>query len=130
MAQGPAQEMPEQLFPHPPKQSRSFLKADGWGGLLFRLRRNYTPHSAVDTNTGRTMASTLTGNDIGDPSQVAPLLDTIGAPIASVTSDGAYDGMPTCDVVDGQGENISVVLPLHLTAILSDEAGYNPSQRD
>ena len=34
-------------------------------------------------------ASTLTGNDIGDPSQVAPLLDQIEATIASVTAVGA-----------------------------------------
>jgi hypothetical protein len=54
---------------------------------------------AVDADTGMIMASTLTGNDVGDPSQVAPLLDQIDAKIASVTADGAYDGMPTYDVV-------------------------------
>jgi hypothetical protein len=32
-------------------------------------------HLAVDADTGMIMASTLTGNDVGDPSQVAPLLD-------------------------------------------------------
>jgi hypothetical protein len=46
-------------------------------------------HLAVDANTGMIMASTLTGNDSGDPPQVTPLLDQIKATIASVTADGA-----------------------------------------
>jgi len=49
----------------------------------------------VDADSGMIMASTFTGNDVGDPSQVAPLLDQIDAAIASVTADSAYDGMPT-----------------------------------
>jgi len=39
-------------------------------------------------DTGTVMASILTGNDVGDPLQVAPLLDQIDAKIASVTADG------------------------------------------
>ena len=87
-------------------------------------------HLAVDAETGMIMASTLTGNDIGDPSQVAPLLDQIGAAIASVTADGAYDGMPTYAVVAARGEDIRVIIPPHVTAALSAEAVHNPSQRD
>ena len=87
-------------------------------------------HLAVDADTGIIMASTLTGNDVGDPSQVAPLLDQIEAPIASVTADGAYDGMPTYKVVTGHGEDIRVIIPPHMTAVLSAEAEHNPSQRD
>jgi hypothetical protein len=74
------------------------------------------------------MASTLTGNDVGDPSQVAPLLDQIEATIASVTADGAYDGMPTYDVVAGHGEDVREIIPPHVTAVLSAEAEHNPSQ--
>ena len=87
-------------------------------------------HLAVDANTGMIMASTLTGNDVGDPSQVAPLLDQIEATIASVTADGAYDGMPTYDVVAQRSEDIRVIIPPHVTAVLSAEAEHNPSQRD
>jgi transposase len=65
------------------------------------------------------MASTLTGNDVGDPSQVAPLLDQMVATIASVTADGAYDGMPTYDVVAAHGEDVRVIIPPHVTAVLS-----------
>ncbi|MGB8479551.1 MAG: transposase [Acidobacteriaceae bacterium] len=71
----------------------------------------------------------MTGNDIGDPSQVAPLLDQIEATIASVTADGAYDGAPIYEVVAGRGEDIRVIIPPHVTAVLRAEAGHNPSQR-
>jgi hypothetical protein len=87
-------------------------------------------HLAVDADTGMIMASTLTGNDVGDPSQVAPLLDQIEATIASVTADGAYDGMPTYEVVASHGEDVRVIIPPHVTAVLSAEAAHNPSQRD
>ena len=87
-------------------------------------------HLAMDADTGMIMASTLTGNDVGDPSQVAPLLDQIEATISSVTADGAYDGMPTYEVVAAHGEDIRVIIPPHVTAVLSDKPGHNPSQRD
>jgi hypothetical protein len=87
-------------------------------------------HLAVDADTGTIMASTLTRNEVGDPSQVAPLLDQIEAAIASVTADGAYDGMPTYDVVVQRSEDIRVIIPPHVTAVLSAESEQNPSQRD
>ncbi len=87
-------------------------------------------HLAVDADTGMVMASTLTGNDVGDPSQVVPLLDPITATIASVTADGAYDGVPTYDAVAVHGDDIRVIVPPHVTAKLRDGAGHNPSQRD
>jgi hypothetical protein len=68
-------------------------------------------HLAVDADTGKFMASTLTGNDVGDPSQVAPLLDQIDTTIASVTADGAYDGMPTYEIVAAHGDDIRVIIP-------------------
>jgi len=46
-------------------------------------------HLSVDADTGMIMASTLTGNDVGDPSQVAPLLDQIQASITGITADDA-----------------------------------------
>jgi transposase len=87
-------------------------------------------HLAVNADGGMVMASTLTGNDVGDPSQVAPLLDQIDATIASVTADRAYDGMPTYEVVAAHGKDIRVIILPHPTAVLSDEAGNDPSQRD
>ena len=96
-----------------------------------RARRTWKKlHLAVDAETGMIMASTLTGNDVGEPPQAAPLLDQIDATIASVTADSAYDGVPTYDIVAGHGEDICVIIPPHVTAVLSAEAEHNQSQRD
>jgi hypothetical protein len=38
--------------------------------------------------------------------------------------------MPTYDVVASHGKDINVIIPPHVTAVLSDMAGQNPSQRD
>ena len=96
-----------------------------------RARRTWRKlHLAVDARTGMIMASTLTENDVRDPSQVAPLLDQVDVEIGSVTADGAYDGMPTYDTVAAHGEDIAVVIAPPVTAVLSDHAALNPSQRD
>jgi hypothetical protein len=67
---------------------------------------------------------------MGGPSQVGPLLDQI-QDIEQVTADGAYDGAPTYQTVAQHGAHIRIVIPPHVTAVLSDEAGVNcHSQRD
>ena len=76
------------------------------------------------------MASTFTGNDVGDPSQGSPLLDQIEATIAGVTANSAYDGMPTYEVVAAYGVDIRVIIPPHLTAVLGADAVHSPWQRD
>jgi hypothetical protein len=38
--------------------------------------------------------------------------------------------MPTYDVVAGYGEDVRVIIPPHLAAVLSAQAKRNPSQRD
>ena len=60
-------------------------------------------------------------DDVGDPSQVAPLLDQI-ATIASVTADGAYAWMPTYEVVASHCGDVRVIIPPHVTPVLSVEA--------
>jgi len=96
-----------------------------------RARRTWRKlHLAVDALTGMIMASTLTENDVGDPSQAAPLLDQVDAEIGKVTADGAYDGASTYGAVAAHGENITVVIPPPVTAVPSDDAELNPSQRD
>ena len=69
------------------------------------------------------VAHTLTGQDIDDPSQVAPLLDQVDIPIAWVTADGAYDGAPTYATVAAHGDDIEVVIPPRSTAVRSGEQG-------
>ena len=87
-------------------------------------------HLGVDANSGMIVASTLTEQDKGDPSQVGPLLDQIPGEIEKVTADGAYDGAPTYRIVEKRSKDTTVVIPPPVTAVLSDAAEQDPSQRD
>ena len=77
------------------------------------------------------VAQTLTDPAADDPtpSQVAPLLDQIGGPIARVTADGAYDGASTYQTIATHGDDIEVVIPVRATAVPGGEPGP-PTQRD
>ncbi len=86
-------------------------------------------HLAVDAASGMIVAQTLTDQDTDDPSQVGPLLDQIDDPIARVTADGAYDGVPTYQMIAAHGDGIDVVIPPRSTAVASGEPGPL-SQRD
>ena len=86
-------------------------------------------HLAVDADSGMIVAQTLTDQAAEDPSQVAPLLDQIGGPIARVTADGAYDGAPTYQTIATHGDDIKVVIPPRATAVPGGEPGP-PTQRD
>ena len=86
-------------------------------------------HLAVDAGSGLIVAHTLTDQDVDDPSQVAPLLDQIGAKIARVVADGAYDGDPTYQAIAARRADISVVIPPRSTAVPSTAMGP-PTQRD
>ncbi len=79
-------------------------------------------HLAVDAASGMIVAQTLTDQDVDDPSQVGPLLEQIGDPIARVIVDGAYDGGPTYKTIVKHGEDIEVVVPPRATAVPSDDS--------
>ncbi len=95
-----------------------------------RSRRTWRKlHLAVDAASGTIVAQTLTDQDADDPSQVAPLLDQVEAPIVRVTADGAYDGAPTYQTIAAYGEGIEVVIPPRSTAVPSGGPSL-PTQRD
>jgi len=50
--------------------------------------------------------------------------------IEQATADGAYDGAPTYQTIVEHGAHIGTVIPPSATAVLNDEAGHAPSQRD
>jgi IS5 family transposase len=94
-------------------------------GKARRARRSWRKlHLAVNAASGMIVAQTLTAKEMGDSSQVGPLLDQIQGDIKQVTADGAYDGAPTYQTVAQLGEHIRIVIPPHVTAVLSDEAGH------
>ena len=69
----------------------------------------------MDVNTGLIVASVLTGRDADDLSQVGTLPDQIEHAIGTVTTDGAFDGKPTCDTITKRDSPINVVMPQRAT---------------
>jgi len=75
------------------------------------------------------LATELTTMDEGDASLVGPLLDQIEGPVSAVLADGAYDGDPTYRTVLDRHPDATVVIPPRSTAVPSDTAEINPTQR-
>ncbi len=87
-------------------------------------------HLGVDAVTGRIVASTLTTKDVDDASQAAPLLDQVAGAVASFTGDGGYDQDRVYDSVAERHPTSAVVVPRRVTAVPSDTAESEPTQRN
>src|SRR5205807_2417512 len=87
-------------------------------------------HIGVDADTGRIVAAALTTNDVDDGSQVAPLLDQIDDPIASLTGDGAYDQDGVYGEVAARHPDAAVIVPPRSSAVPSETAQNAPTPRD
>jgi hypothetical protein len=87
-------------------------------------------HIGVDADTGQILASELTSSDIDDGSQVAPLLDQITGPLASLIGDGAYDQIGIYGTIASRHPEVDVIVPPRSTAVSSELAGSAPTQRD
>ena len=96
-----------------------------------RTRRSWrTLHIGLDADTGRIVAAELTTNDVDDGSQVGPLLDQVAGAVASFTADGAYDTGAVSAAVAGRHPDAAIIVPPRSTAMPSDTAQTNPTQRD
>ncbi len=96
-----------------------------------RTRRGWRKlHLATDADTGRIVASVLTDKDTDDGSRVGPLLDQVDGPVASFTGDGAYDRDDVYDGVAARHPAAGVIVPPRSSAVQSDTAKTEPTQRD
>ncbi len=96
-----------------------------------RGRRSWKKlHLGVDADTGRIVASALTGKDVDDGSQVGPLLDQVDGPVASVTADGAFDRDDVYGAVAARHPDAAVTVPPRSSAVPSGTAETAPTQRD
>src|ERR687883_873952 len=96
-----------------------------------RTRRSWRKlHLGVDADTGRIVASALTGHDADDGAQVDPLLDQVEGPVASFTGDGAYDQAGVYASVAERHPEAAVVVPPRRGAVPSEVAATAPTQRD
>ncbi|MGR9424191.1 IS5 family transposase [Rhizobium leguminosarum] len=74
-------------------------------------------HLAVDADSAEIIAHSLTNQEVGDASQLEPLLDQIDEEIDQFTADGAYDGTPTYDAVLLHSPGARVVIPPRSNAV-------------
>jgi transposase len=87
-------------------------------------------HIGVNAETGQILASALTPHDVEDGTQVEPLLDQIAGPLASFIGDGAYDQTGIYSTVGKCHPEADVIVPPRSTAVPSDLAESEPTQRD
>jgi hypothetical protein len=112
------------------------LKLGGPGEWLIekhgtRRRRSWKMlHLGVDADTGQIVASALTGREADDGAQVGPLLDQVAGPVASFMGDGAYDQEGVYASVSERHPEAAVIVPPRSTAVLSQTAASEPTQRD
>ncbi len=96
-----------------------------------RTRRSWRKlHLGVDADTGRIVAAALTGREVDDGAQAGPLLDQVTGRVASFTGDGGYDQDRLYDSVAERHPEAAVVVPPRATAVPSDMAATEPTQRD
>jgi hypothetical protein len=89
-------------------------------------------HLCIDEGSLEILSHSLTTDEVGDSTEVPELLDDITDPIGDFLADGAYDGKPVYDCVEGHdsdGEG-RVTVPPRKNATLSPTACSKPTQRD
>jgi len=95
-------------------------------GIRSRRRRRKL-HLGMDAVTHEIVAVELTPDDVGDVSEIPDLLDQIGADVASLTANGAYDGEAVYDAVAARHPEAAIIIPPRATAVPSETT---TTQRD
>jgi hypothetical protein len=96
-----------------------------------RTRRGWRKlHLGTDVDTGWIVASVLTSHDADDGSQVGPLLDQVGGPVASFTADGAFYRDDVYAAVAQRHPAADVIIPPRSSAVPSQTAETAPTKRD
>jgi len=88
-------------------------------------------HLGLDLATGDIICSELTSDDVGDATALTELLDQIDEPVSRFLGDGAYDGVPTSDLLKEHfGEAVEIIIPPPKNAALSPQSPHDPTLRD
>ena len=110
------------------------LKLNGPGEWLVEKhettkRRSWRKlHIGLDAVSGEIVASTLTGRDIDDASQVAALLDQVDGSVGVFMGDGAYDSADVYAAVEERHPDALVIVPPRAGAVASSQTF--PAQRN
>ncbi len=96
-----------------------------------KTRRSWRKlHIGLDADTGQIVAATLTNKERDDGAEVGPLLDQVAGPVASFTADGAYDQEEVAATVAKRHPEAAIIVPPRSTAVPSETAATEPTQRD
>src|SRR3954469_725962 len=112
------------------------LKLFGSGEWLIekhgtKTRRSWRKlHIGMEAETGQIVAAALTAKEVDDGSEVGPLLDQVATSVASFTGDGAYDQERVSTAVAKRHPGAAVIVPPRSTAVPSEVAETEPTQRD
>ena len=87
-------------------------------------------HIGLDADTGQIVAAALTTKEVDDGSEAGPLLDQVAASVASFTGDGAYDQESVSAAVAERHPEAAIIVPPRFTAVPSETAETEPTQRD
>ena len=87
-------------------------------------------HLGVDADSGRIVASTLTGREVDDGAQAGPLLDRVAGASASFTGDGGYDREGVYAEIGERHPGAAVIVPPRATAVPRATVETAPTQRD
>ena len=110
------------------------LKLNGPGEWLVekhgttKRRSWHKLHIGLDAVSGEIVASTLTGRDIDDGSQVAALLDQVDGSVGVFMGDGAYDSADVYAAVEERHPDDLAIVPPRAGAVASSQT--SPTQRD
>ncbi len=112
------------------------LKLCGAGEWLIekhgaKTRRSWRKlHLGLDADTGQIVAASLTTKGVDDGAEVGPLLDQVAGTVASFIADGAYDQDGVSAAVAERHPEAAIIVPPRSTAVPSETAGTEPTQRD
>jgi hypothetical protein len=87
-------------------------------------------HIGIDAESGEIVAIELTGKEVDDAALTGALLDQVTDPIASFTTDGAYDQDRVYETVAEHAPDAAVIVPPRSSAAPSGSAETAPTQRD
>ena len=93
--------------------------ANGWSKSMEQqsAAHEHKLHIGLDAVSGEIVASTLTGRDVDDGSQVAALLDQVDGSVGVLMGDGAYDSADVYAAVEERNSDALVIVPPRAGAV-------------